>query len=117
VLTYLMTKGNRGKWKNSVPNYLKNLITAIEKAEAEYDAEKKRIDEQFKSETPATSAGESEEESLESDEGDDKRWEARREAMKKKRETILATAFEATFGHIKDSDWKKLDRAWRDYAG
>ena len=51
VVTYLLGPGNRGKkTKNIVQNYMRNLITAIEEAEAEFDKKTKKIADEAKKE-------------------------------------------------------------------
>ena len=125
VCSYLLTAGNRGKTKGLIKAYLKNLVGAIDIAESEYKAESARIDaERAKQLEEAANQGatpteESEDEEADEEEDEDanKSWEQRREALKKRREAILREAFEKTFGHLSEKDWKRIDKRWRDYAG
>lgn len=119
VVTYLLGKGSRGKTKNIVQNYMKNMIGAIQEAEAEYDKKNKAIDEAAKKKAAEQGEpeGESEDESEEDEPEGDDRWEKIRAALKGRAAAIRKIAFDKTFGALTDKDWKKLDRQWRDYAG
>ncbi|MHC4955224.1 MAG: hypothetical protein ACYTGZ_15325 [Planctomycetota bacterium] len=135
VCAFLLTKGNRGKTKGIVQKYLVNLIGAIESAEAEYEAEQKKVREELEEklkekaeeaaetgEMPETENEESEDEETpagEDEEGTPDIEELSKksmEAMNKKEAAILKVAFEKTFGHLKPKDWKRLDKMWRAYA-
>ena len=122
VCSYLLTKGSRGKTKNIIQKYLQNLIAVIEEEEQAYKAERDRLEEEAKAGLEAegnTDVGESEDE--EGEEGEtgaaEKAWDKMMEAMKAKNKAIQQKAFEKTFGHLSDKDWKRLDRKWLDYAG
>ena len=119
VLTYLLGPGNRGKrTKNIVQNYMGNLILAIEEATAEFDKKNKKIEEDAKKQAEEEGNAEESEDEAEEEEGDAKdRWEQITEALKSRAAAIRKIAFDKTFGELTDKDWKKLDRAWRSYAG
>jgi hypothetical protein len=121
VITYLMTKGSRGKTKNIIPTYMNNLLLAIEEAEKEFNEFKKKQEEEEKTEELEIGVegdGESEdEEGGEEDDEGENRWEKFRQAMKEKVKAIREKAFQKTFGHLGDRDWERLNRAWLEYAG
>jgi hypothetical protein len=127
VCSYLLTKGDRGKTKGLVQDYLRNLIFAIEKAEAEFKAKQDKITEDLTQAAEAAiesgeidgGGAESEDEEGESAQGEVSKqlWEDMQKAMKDRQKAILSEAFERTFGELSDKDWEKLDRAWRKYAG
>ena len=123
VCSYLLTKGNRGKTKGLLKAYLKNLIGAIDAAESEYKAETARINEAAVKRVAESGGGgpvgesEDEEGEEEDDAGFKKSWEERSKALKERSAAILTQAFEKTFGHLSDKDWKKIDKLWRSYAG
>ncbi|MCZ6786485.1 MAG: hypothetical protein O7E54_04895 [Planctomycetota bacterium] len=111
VVSYLLGKGNRGKWKNSVQNYLKNLIKVIEE-------EEKRL--KVKTDAALGRASENameDEDEDEDDEANDGPSEDFVRAFKDKAKNIRKRAFEMTFGEMSEKDWKKLDTRWRDHAG
>ena len=114
VISYMLTKGNRGKTKGIIPLYMKNMITAIEKAQGEY---KKKRDEALNkaSSNPGGKVEESEEESGEEETDED--FEAFKAALKEKSEAIRKDAFEATFGKLTAKDWDRLNKGWIKYAG
>jgi len=119
VVSYLLTDGNRGKWKGCIRDYMANLVAAIEEAEREFKAFEKAQEEEAKKAAEQEASAEeteSEDESGEEDEEGEKAWEKFREAMKKKEETIRKQAFERTFGKLSDKDWERLDKQWRDWA-
>ncbi len=118
VISFMLTKGNRGKIKDVIPRYMKNMIKAIEDAEAEY--KKKRAAANKAAIGRAVDKGmtaeeESEEETGEGDE--DAGWEAFRKALKERSDAIRKNSFASTFGALTDKDWERLDRAWRRHAG
>jgi hypothetical protein len=119
VVTYLLTKGNRGKLKGALANYLTALIGAIEEAEAEYDAEIKELGEEEKQEAEAQRADEEDEDDEEEAEltaAQKERAKKRREALEKKKKMIREKAFQMAFGHLTDKDWKRIDRSWCNFV-
>ena len=120
VVSYLLTKGDRGKWKNCIRNYMGNLITATEAAEKEFkdfkDKQKAESGKAAEEGAGGEQRGESEDESGEDEEEGEKYWEQYRDAMRKKEKDIRKLAFERTFGDISDKDWERLDKQWRDWA-
>jgi len=125
VVTYLLTKGNKGKLKGALANYMKALIAAIEEAEAEYEKTTDAIREEVEREAQEKAAEkppssdeeeEDEEESEEESEADKERAKKYREAMKLKKKTIREKAFLAAFSHLTDKDWKRIDRSWRRFV-
>jgi hypothetical protein len=63
------------------------------------------------------SVEETENETGESEADADKKWEEFLEALRKREKAIRDHAFQATFGHISDKEWERLDRQWLSYAG
>ncbi|MEM8882620.1 MAG: hypothetical protein AAGD14_00955 [Planctomycetota bacterium] len=122
VCSFLLSKGDRGKTKKAVQRYLANLIEVIEEQEVAYEKERARIEEEAKKAAEADMGGpveESEDEEGEEDEGPsdaEKQFEKLQEAMKTKRDAILAEAFKRTFGSLSDKDWKRLHAQWVKYA-
>jgi len=124
VCSYLMTKGDRGKTKGAIQGYLRNLVSAIEKAESEYqskaDALKKEEEERAQAAAAASGAvveSEDEEGAEDDNSAAEAAWEKRKTAMKERSKAILEEAFQRTFGELSDKDWDRLNRAWLKYAG
>ncbi|MHC4848699.1 MAG: hypothetical protein ACYTEG_09620 [Planctomycetota bacterium] len=123
VCSFFLGKGSRGKTKNMIQKYLANLIHVIEEEEKAYEAEREKIKKAAMDAAVADGAGgpvtESEDEEGE-EEGPskaEKEWEKMSGALKAKNKAILESAFQRTFGHLSDKDWKKLNKQWLDFAG
>lgn len=115
VVSYMLTKGSRGKLKDIIPKYMHNMIKAIEDAQSEF---KKKRDKAVGDATESAGKGGSEESEEESgEEDDDASLEAFKKAFKERSDAIRKNAFEATFGALSDKDWEKLNRAWLKHAG
>jgi len=114
VISYLLTRGNRGKWRNMISKYMANLVVAIEEAQAEYEKAQGKFKADMESSMIDTGE-ETEDESGEGDEGE-RAWDALKKAMAERTKTIRQIAFERTFGHLKDRDWERLHRRWLSHA-
>ena len=124
VCSYLLTKGNRGKTKGAIQNYLRNLVGAIEEAEVEYKAKRDALKKEAEARAAAAAAesgavveSEDEEGEEEGDSAAEAEFEKMKEAMKERSKAVLEQAFEKTFGSLSDKDWERLNRAWLKYAG
>jgi hypothetical protein len=123
VCSFFLGKGSRGKTKNILQNYLANLIHVIEEEEKAYEAEREKIKKAAMDAAVADGAGgpvtesEDEEGEEEGPSNAEKEWEKLSGAMKAKNKAILEKAFQRTFGHLSDKDWKKLNKRWLDFAG
>jgi hypothetical protein len=93
---WLLTKGNRGKHKNLIRDYLAALLQAIEAVEAGYLAEALAKSEKDGKPDP--------------DAPSEREW-ARGEAKLKLGE-IRQTAFDRIFGKWGAKDWQRLTKAW-----
>ncbi|MGH7162234.1 MAG: hypothetical protein ACREID_02020 [Planctomycetota bacterium] len=105
---WLMTKAP-AKYKKLLPEYLGYLLSAVEEAETQYQAQMDKI----KQDAAAAANSESED----ADDAADRRWEEIAKAIKEKRQSILDTAYQRAFGNWKASDWKSIDKAWAGFAG
>jgi hypothetical protein len=118
VVSYLLTKGNRGKWKDALKNYMTATLEGLRAAEQEFEEFKaKKIAEAEAAAGGGGSVEETENETGESEADADKKWEEFLEALRKREKAIRDHAFQATFGHISDKEWERLDRQWLSYAG
>ena len=95
VVSWLLTKGNRGKRKDLLRSYLGHLFSALE-----------RLDE-----LPRFAQEEGE-----SVEALSVRWGAHRQAIAKRRDEIARTAFDLTFADWKAADRERIDQRWQAFA-
>ncbi|NJN14127.1 MAG: hypothetical protein HC813_00180 [Planctomycetes bacterium] len=121
VVYWLMTEGNRGKYKGIVRDYLSTLIVIVEEAEAEYQAKMAKIkaEEEAAKMAAEEKAKEIDDESEEIAEGEfdaGKRWEEMAKAFKEKRAEILTQSFERAFTGWDDRDWERFTKAWVNHA-
>jgi len=117
VISFMLTRGNRGKLKDIIPRYMQNMIDAIEEAEKEYDRKRAEAKKAEAERRAASGGGGGESEVETGEEEDDAYVDAWKKALKERAEAIRKNSFEATFGELSDRDWERLDRAWRRHAG
>ncbi len=123
IFHYMMTKGNKGKFKGSVVKYMTTLITAIEEEDKKFEAEEERLRkkrlEEWKKKVEAN-GGEPPEESEEDEEKEleeqQERWKDYSRRLEEKRLAIAKKCFDAAFGHIDDKGWTRLDKSWAKWA-
>ena len=109
-VTYLLKKGNKGKTKGLLTEYLGYLVTATEAAAGGDEKRDPKADmESLQSELKGAKTEADRQALLQ-------KWQQRRAAVAQKRGAIGDQAFQAVFGGFDDADWKKLDRAWAAFA-
>ncbi|MHC4550660.1 MAG: hypothetical protein ACYTEZ_18010 [Planctomycetota bacterium] len=120
VVYWLMTKGNRGKYKRLVADYLIHLTNVVEGVQADFEEKMEKLEAKAKDAAEAAAASgddDSEEEEENEEEFDPAKFrEELFEAFKKKRKEILEETFKRTFGSWKDKDWDRFTRAWLNHA-
>ncbi len=127
VVGWMLGKGNRGKLKGAVEKYLVQLVGIVdEETEAFEKKQKERkailLGKREKKEgeeggDDAEEEGLSDEEEERLGEEFERMWKEFSDALKERSKSIRKRAFEAAFGQLKDRDWKKLDNAWKKFAG
>ncbi|MEE8105897.1 MAG: hypothetical protein V3T86_10220, partial [Planctomycetota bacterium] len=110
VVTWLLGKGNRGKTKGILTEYLGYLVTATEEAANANKARDKKADMTSLQEELKVAKSEADRQEVL------QKWQQRRAAVSQKRGEIGERAFDAVFGGYTDADWKKLDRSWAAFA-
>jgi hypothetical protein len=108
VVGWLLGDGGKGKLKNSVQAYLKELIAAVDETQKEIKA--KRDAAKGKDGPSADSGPKTEEEESAQLLAEQKEYESKRNALRER-------AFKAAFGAMDDKDWKTLDAAFAKFAG
>lgn len=123
VFHYLMTKGDRGKFKGSVRRYLQELVTAIEEEDKKFEeeeAKRRKAEEEAWKKKVEENGGkppeESEEDEKKAEEEARERWKEHARRLEAKRQAIAKRCFDAAFGEVDDKGWRRLDRSWLKYA-
>jgi hypothetical protein len=121
VVYWLMTKGNRGKYRNLIKDYLFYLTIVVQDVQLEFEEKRGALEdkrEQAANESPSVDPYSEEENEEEDEEGYDP--EKFREELlalyKEKRKDILQETFKRTFGKWSDKDWDRFTKAWVRYA-
>jgi hypothetical protein len=110
AVSWLLGEGGKGKLKNSVQAYLKELIAAVNEAEKEYKAKR----------DAAKADGGVDEDGFpkpKTEEEENAAFEAMQRDFDTKRKALRERAFKAAFGALDDGDWKRLDAAFAKFAG
>ena len=118
LVYWLMTKGNRGKYKNLIKNYLFYLTIVVQDVQLEYEEKLGKLKDEEKAAKAASSVDpDSEEEDEDEDAFDPSKHQEELIALyKEKRKEILEESFKRTFGTWTDKDWKRFTKAWVGYA-
>lgn len=106
AVSWLLGEGGKGKLKNSVQAYLKELIAAVDEAEKAYKA--KRAGDKDKPDAEAGPKTEEEEAA---------QMQAMEKEFESKRKELRARAFKAAFGTVDEKSWKVVDAAFAKFAG
>jgi hypothetical protein len=98
LVRYLLDgPGAKGRSKDLLTNYLKNLSAFLKEQEA---AEKKKEGKETPEEAPKT------------EEEEEKKFKENRESWKKREKELLDEIFKRTFGSWSDGDWKSFEAAY-----
>jgi hypothetical protein len=118
VVYWLMTKGNRGKYKNLVKDYLFYLTIVVQDVQLEFEEKLGKLEDEKEAAMKSAQVDPDSEEEDEDGGGFDP--EAHREELiklyKEKRKEILEETFKRTFGKWSDRDWERFTKAWLSYA-
>jgi len=118
LVYWLMTKGNRGKYKNLIKNYLFYLTIVVQDVQLEFEEKLGKLKDEAEAAKAASSVDPDSEEEDEDEGAFDpaKLQEDLMNLYKEKRKEILEESFKRTFGTWTDKDWKRFTRAWVGYA-
>jgi hypothetical protein len=120
VFHWLLTKGNRNPVKGALQTYLQTLVHVIEEEDKKFEEQQEAIRKKQMEDAARKAEENGGEPPDDEDEPDDEdfkeAWKAYAEALRAKREAICARAFAASFGHLTDKQWEKLDKKWLSYA-
>ncbi len=121
VVYWLMTKGNRGKYKNLIKNYMFYLTIVVQDVQLEFEEKVGALEDKHeaaKDSSPDDPFSEDEEEGEDESSGPDQEQiqEELIKLYKEKRKEILQETFKRTFGKWSDKDWDRFTKAWINYA-
>ena len=116
-----MTKGNRGKYKNLIKDYMFYLTIVVQDVQLEFEEKVGALEDKHeaaKDSSPDDPFSEDEEEGEDESSGPDAEQiqEELVKLYKEKRKEILQETFKRTFGKWSDKDWDRFTRAWINYA-
>jgi len=117
---WLMTKGNRVKYKNLIKNYLFYLTIVVQDVQLEFEEKVGKLEDAKKAAMESSDIDPDSEEEDEEEDGakaDPAQFQEELIALwKEKRKEILQESFKRTFGTWSDKDWDRFTRAWISHA-
>ncbi|MHC4973548.1 MAG: hypothetical protein ACYTG3_14575 [Planctomycetota bacterium] len=116
VVYWLMTKGNRGKYKNLIKNYLFYLTIVVQDVQLEFEEKLGKLEDEKKAAMKSAGVDPDSEEEDEEEFDPAAHEEELVKLYKEKRKEILEESFKRTFGKWSDKDWARFTKAWISHA-
>jgi len=120
LVYWLMTKGNRGKYKDLIKNYVFYLTIVVQDVQLDFEEKVGKLEDREKAAKDNSSVDAYSEEEDEEEGGsgiDPAQFQEELIALyKEKRKEILQESFKRTFGTWSDKDWDRFTKAWVSYA-